>query len=507
MPRKHIYWIIVVAIISFFSVWCGDPYAGAFRYIVRKVRSNAIRSLSERELFDASISGLLGAVDENSSYIPPQTYDELNREFHQEIGSTGVLVYRESETDKNRVGCTLPRSSGRLAGILPGDELVSIDGDTLENLMIPEIYARINVPVGTETIYEIFRPSTRKKITFPLISQRIPIESATGVARFSDGTWNYYLPPLPGKTVNGGNAENAENRESPENVKPAGNGELSGNVKPVGNGNSESGKNAENTPKIMYVRLETFGEKTVQEMRQLLRKGNAENATGLILDLTGNGGGLLEPALAICGMFIPNDLPVVKVRSAKSEELEDVFSSQEQLWKKPVVVLVDDNTASASEILAACLQDYGQNGVIQAICVGERTYGKGTIQDIFDMGPIPDDRYLASETDPRTLWDKIWEKPLRGGFRISVAMYLSPNERMIHRFPDATDADEWGIQPNSGWEAPWKENPRRKENPRKFQGELLEFGQLRVSGGLRHDRWAEVYDFNWPLKRAVEYFY
>lgn len=469
MPRKHIYWIIVVAIISFFSVWCGDPYAGAFRYIVRKVRSNAIRQLSERELFDASISGLLGAVDENSSYIPPQTYDELNREFHQEIGSTGVLVYRDSKTDKNHVGCTLPRSSARLAGILPGDELVSIDGNTLENLTIPEIYAQINAPVGTETIYEIFRPSTRKKMTFPLVSQRMPIESATGVARFSDGTWNYYLPPLPRKT--------------------------------------ENGEKAENMPKIMYVRLETFGEKTIQEMQQLLRKGNAENATGLILDLTGNGGGLLEPALAICGMFIPSNLPVVKVRSAQSEELEDVFSSQEQLWKKPVVILVDDNTASASEILAACLQDYGQNGVIQAICVGERTYGKGTIQDIFDMGPIPDDRGLASETDPRTLWEKIWEKPLRGGFRISVAMYLSPNERKIHRFLDATDADEWGIQPNPGWEAPWKENPRRKENPRKFQSELLEFGRLRASGGLHHDRWAEIYDFNWPLKRAVEYFY
>ncbi len=469
MPRKHIYWIIVVAIISFFSIWHGDPYTGAFRYIVRKVRSNAIRSLSERELFDASVSGLLGAVDENSSYIPPQTYEELNREFNQEIGSTGILVYREPETDKNRVGSTLPRSSARLAGILPGDELISIDGDTLENLTLLKIYAKINAPIGTETIYEIFRPSTRKKMTFSLISQRIPIESATGVVRFSDGTWNYYLPPLPGK---------------PENVK-----------------------NTENTPKIMYVRLETFGEKTVQEMQRLLRKGNAESATGLILDLTGNSGGLLEPALAICSMFIPNNLPVVKIWKAKSEEIADVFSSQERLWEKPVAVLIDQNTASASEILAACLQDYGQNGVIQAICVGERTYGKGTIQDIFNMGPIPDDRYLANETDPRTLWEKIWEKPLRGGFRISVAMYLSPNNRQIHRFPDVTDADEWGILPNSGWEAPWKENPRRKDNPRKFQVDFVEFEQLRISGGLRHDHWAEVYEFNSPLKRAVEYFY
>ncbi|MDO4426261.1 MAG: hypothetical protein Q4D17_10925, partial [Planctomycetia bacterium] len=119
MPRKHFYWILTVMLISAFSVWCADPYAGTFRYVTRKVRSHAIRSLSERELFDAGVAGMLASVDENSGYIPPQTYDELNHEFHQEIGTTGILFWKDSVADRFFVGSTLPFSSARMAGIMP----------------------------------------------------------------------------------------------------------------------------------------------------------------------------------------------------------------------------------------------------------------------------------------------------------------------------------------------------------------------------------------------------
>lgn len=470
MPRKHFYWILAVMFISALSVWCADPYAGTFRYVVRKVRSHAIRPLSERELFDAGVSGLLAAVDENSSYIPPQTYDELNHEFLQEIGTAGILCWKDPETNRVFVGSVLPFSSARTVGIMPNDELLTIDGQSLSDLSPADIQKKINVPVGREITVEIMRPVSQSRLSFVVASQKIPLESVKGFARKSDGTWEFLLPPFSG-----------QNENSPVSAK---------------NANSN----------ILYVKLDSFGEKTVQEMRNILKKGNRENRDGLILDLRGNGGGLLNAAIDVCGMFLPDGCAVVNLKNAHSDTQEPIFSSEKRIWKKPVVILMDGDTASASEILAACLQDYGKKGIVDAICVGSRTYGKGTIQEIFDLGPIPDDRYLANENAPKTLWQKIWEKPLRGGFRISVSTYLSPDGRQIHRFPDSSTTDEWGVLPNEGQDVSLTDHPLWKKNRKQFIQDWIALNCRRDSGGLPRDEWNRIFDFDPALKRAAERF-
>lgn len=501
MPAKHIYWILVVAVLSLFSVWCADPYAGTFRYVVRKIRSHAIRPLSERELFDASISGLIASVDENSSYIQPKTYGDLNEEFHQESGSTGILFYQEPISRKICVGATLPRSSARLAGVLPGDELLAMDGVSFEKLSFEEVCAQLNSPTGVEVSLDVFRPSSQKKLTFPLTSRKLPIESVTGVARSANGSWNYFLPPLPSPLQSNDSAKAAAgtNAQAAPRVNPK---SVSEQTPPAPTAAGKAG-----SPKIVYARLETFGERTVEEMRQILKSGRQAQADGLILDLRGNGGGLLESALGVCGLFLPTNVPVVRIMGPNDSKAEPLCSPEKQVWEKPIVILMDGETASASEILAVCLQDYGEQGLIRAICVGSRTYGKGTIQDIFDMGPIPDDRRLASEEDPKTLWQKIWTRPMRGGFRISVAEYLSPSLKRIHRFPNASDADEWGVRPNPGWEVPWSSNPLWQKDRKKFQTEWWNFNDLRRCGALPQNRWEEIYGFDLPLRQAVRFFY
>lgn len=465
MPKSHLYWILVTFLVSVFSAWCADPYAGTFRYVMRKVRDRAIRPLSERELFDAGLAGLLASVDENSSYIPPRRYEKLNQEFTQEIGSVGLLFYQTAASSKTWVGATLPRSAARLGGVLPGDEIIAINGVTLKNASFEEVSVKLQAPVGTEVSLELFRPSTQKKFSVLLVSQRQTVPSVTGFVRQNDGMWNFRLPQF------------------------------------------SEGSGQENQ-KILYVHIENFGEKTVGEMRQILRQGVAENADGLVLDLTGNGGGLLDAGIGVCGMFLPESskekyYPCVWVAGAGKTP---VISSEKRIWTKPVVVLIDRNTASAAEILAACLQDYGENGIIQAICVGERTYGKGTIQEIFDLGPIPDDRRLENENDPRTLWEKIWQKPVRGGVRISTAMYLSPNGRVIHRFPKAKKTDEWGVFPNPGWNVNPDAAPYWKTNKNQAETDRLEFDRLRFSGALPKEQWGSIYDFDPVLKRAAEVF-
>jgi len=413
---------------------------------------------------------MLASVDENSGYIPPQTYDELNHEFHQEIGTTGILFWKDSVADRFFVGSTLPFSSARMAGIMPGDELLTIDGKSLAGSSSLDILEKINAPIGREITIEILRPASQTKLSFTAVSQKVPIESVKGFARTPEGTWDYLLPTLP----------------SP---KQSTSDEIHGN-----------------SSNILYAKLDTFGEKTVQEMRQILKKGNREKCRGLILDLRGNSGGLLNAALDICGMFLPEKSVIVNLENAHSDTREPIFSTEERIWEKPVIILQDGDTASASEILAACLQDYGKKGTIQALCVGSRTYGKGTIQEIFDLGPIPDDRYLANENDPKTLWQKIWEKPLRGGFRISVSMYLSPDGHQIHRFPNSKETDEWGVQPNEGWEVSLMDHPDWKKSRKQFLQDWLSINCRKDSGGWPQNEWKHIFEFDLTLKRAMEYF-
>ena len=461
MPKNHLYWIFVTFLVSMFSAWCADPYAGTFRYIMRKVQSEAIRPLSERQLFDAGVAGVLASVDENSSYIPPKRYEKLNEEFVQENGSVGILFYQTAAPSKTCVGATIPRSAARSGGVLPGDEITAINGVSLKNASFEEVYAKLQAPVGTEVSLELFRPSTQKEITVLLVSRRLPVSSVTGTVRLNDGTWSFRLPQT---------AENTGREQK----------------------------------KILYVHIEYFGQETAAEMKRILNQGNVEGAEGLILDLTGNGGGLYEEAVKICGMFLPaKDYPYVQVTGKHDNSFD---SREKRIWTNPIVVLIDRHSASAAEVLAACLQDYGERGVIKAICVGERSYGKGTIQKIFDIGPIPDDRRLGNENDPRTLWEKIWEKPERGGIRISTAMYLSPNGRVIHRFPNAKETDEWGVFPNPGWDVDLKDSLRWNANKKKFAADRLEFERLRQSGALPPERWSEIYEFDPALKRGVEVF-
>ena len=465
MPKNHLYWIFLTFLVSVFSAWCADPYAGTFRYVVRKVHGNAIHHLSERQLFDAGVAGVLAAVDENSSYIPPKRYQKLNEEFIQETGSIGILFYQTAAPCKTWVGATDPRSAARLGGVLPGDEITAINGVSLKNASFEEVFAKLQAPVGTEVSLELFRPSTQKELTVLLVSQRQKVPSVTGYVRLQDGSWSFRLP------------------ETPE-------------------------KPGLKQKKILYVHVETFGEKTVGEMRQFLRQGVADGADGLVLDLTGNGGGLFEAGVNLCGMFLPESTaekayPCVWVAGAEEKA---IISPEKRIWTKPVAVLIDRHTASSAEILAACLQDYGENGVIQAVCVGERTYGKGTIQSLFDLGPIPDDRYLENENDPRTLWEKIWQKPVRGGIRFSTAEYLSPNGRKIHRFQNMKEMNDWGISPNPGWSVNLKDSPRWVENKEKFKADLIEFERLRQAGALPQERWKEIYEFNPPLNRATDFF-
>lgn len=172
--------------------------------------------------------------------------------------------------------------------------------------------------------------------------------------------------------------------------------------------------------KIGYVRVSQIGKQTPAELEAALKNLQSRGMKGLIMDLRGNPGGTLSEAMAVADLFVENGTIVTvksrseqKVYSAKPENTYSGFA---------MVLLVDRRTASAAEVIAGCLQDHQR-----ATVVGERTYGQAIVRQIF---------------------------PLKtgGALKLPVAAYYRPSGKHVNRYPGATEADEWGITPDSGYE-------------------------------------------------------
>jgi len=174
--------------------------------------------------------------------------------------------------------------------------------------------------------------------------------------------------------------------------------------------------------KIAYVRISSFIQNTTEELKKVVGELKAEGMKALILDLRDNPGGLLGAAVEVSDLFVETGRIVsTKGRNTDGNKydahVEGTYSGF------PIVVLVNQNSASAAEIVAACLQDHKVAKV-----VGQRTYGKGSVQNILDL------------EDGNSV------------LKLTVATYQRPSGKNIHRFKNAKDSDEWGVSPDKGLE-------------------------------------------------------
>ena len=259
------------------------------------------------------------------------------------------------------------------AGMLPGDKIVVVDGQDVRTLSLEDVSKRLRGPVDT-TVRLVVARQEDEKVSMTVRRQTIELESVIGDHRDDRNQWVFRL---------------------------------------------------KDDPTIAYMRLTGFGEKTAEELRQVLQDLD-KDVSGLVLDLRGNSGGLLYAAVDVSNMFIERGRIVsTRVRGNVVEETFDAEPGTLVDAKLPVAVLIDGNSASASEIVAACLQDNGR-----AVIVGTRSYGKGTVQNILPL------QYG------------------RSALRLTVARYYRPNDKNIHRMPEATEDDEWGVSPDEGYEVP-----------------------------------------------------
>lgn len=328
-----------------------------FSAIVRELQSSYVDSLDcERDVRNA-IDAMLGQIDPYTEYYPAEAQDALRQLSSGEFSGIGSTIMQRN----GKVVLSEPQwnSPARRAGVKHGDVLVAIDGDTLpKGYSTSEASKRLRGQAGTKVKVTVNRPYAQDSI--------FDIEIVRGIIRTS--AVPYY--GMLGDSVG-------------------------------------------------YVALTTFSESSAGDVRQAVQALQRQNPQmkGLVLDLRDNGGGLLESAVQIVGLFVPRGTEVVTTKYREAGNEKKYKTTQQPIAPNlPLAVLINGNTASASEIVSGSLQDLDR-----AVIVGERSYGKGLVQT---SRPLPYD----------------------GMLKLTVARYYIPSGRLIqaidysHRNPDGSPA-------------------------------------------------------------------
>jgi carboxyl-terminal processing protease len=331
------------------------PSLQLFSYVMEKVRKDYVdgQSLKYQDLVYAALKGMLNTLDPHSEFMEPEKYKELQSDTQGAFGGVGIVV--SMKDNFITVIAPMEDSPGFKAGIMSGDRIMKIDGTSTEKMSLPDAVKSLRGEPDTDVKITVLRPSSGQMKDYKLTRAVINVDMV--------------------KDING-------KKEFP------------------------LGDN-----KIGYIRLVQFGEKTSDELQTALAKLTAEHMQGLVLDLRWNPGGLLDQAVDVCEKFLPRGDLVVTTegRNPSQNSVRKAKGRGDELHDMPMVVLVNLASASASEIVAGCLQD-----TKRAIILGEKTFGKGSVQSIL---PLPDGSAL----------------------RLTTAKYYTPSHKVIH---------EVGITPN-----------------------------------------------------------
>jgi carboxyl-terminal processing protease len=310
-----------------------------FGEVLEKIKREYVDEVDQAEVMDSAINGVLQSLDPYSAYMSPELFKSMQTDTKGEFGGLGIEIGMESGVVK--VISPIDDTPASKAGIKSGDYIVKIENTQVQGKSLMEAVKLMRGPVGTSIKLTIRRKGVKKAIEFDIKREIIEVKSIDS--------------------------------------------KILGNKKKIG-----------------YVRLKSFnqnsGEQFFNKIKEFEKKNNP---TGYIIDLRNNPGGLLTQAVNITDFFL-DDGEIVSTKGRKISETRKFFARKgDQINGKPVIILVNNGSASASEILAGALQDHKR-----AIILGENTYGKGSVQSII---------------------------PLRngGGMRLTISKYYLPSGKSI----------------------------------------------------------------------------
>ncbi len=317
--------------------------------VLVQIRQNYVdeNKTGYKQLVYGALHGMLQSLDPHSQFMEPEVFKEMMDDTAGEFGGLGIVIgIRDNVLT---VISPMEGTPAFKAGILSGDKIVAINGESTENLNLQEAVKRMRGEPGTKVKIRIFRPKTHELKELELERAIIKVDSVKDVKILEDG--------------------------------------------------------------IGYIRITQFNEPAAPDLAKALEKLTGEGMKALILDLRNNPGGLLSSAVGVAQQFLRagDKIVSVKGRSTFRTQTEYASKGKKHYIDFPMVVLVNEGSASASEIVAGALQDNHR-----AVIVGEKTFGKASVQSVLPIGD-------------------------GSAIRLTTAKYYTPNDRMIH---------EKGIEPD-----------------------------------------------------------
>jgi len=342
-----------------------------FTDVLEIIKQNYVEDVKTEDLITGAIEGMLNSLDPYSGYLDPDMYRELQVETKGSFGGLGIEIAIKDGI--LTVIAPIEDTPAYRAGVKAGDKVLKINEESTKGLSLMECVKRLRGPKGTHVTITIIREGLTQMRDITITRDIIKIQSV----KF--------------KTLEKGYG---------------------------------------------YLRISQFQEKTGADAARALEALQRENPgglRGLVLDLRNNPGGLLDQAVEVSDLFLDSGV-IVSIKGRDAEEKTSFNAHQEGTMPPwPIVVLVNQGSASASEIVTGALQDYGR-----AVIMGSKTFGKGSVQTIIPM----DDR---------------------SGIRLTTARYYTPNNRSIH---------EKGIEPDIPLPTDAKTPPTMNEETPKTDTEL-----------------------------------
>jgi carboxyl-terminal processing protease len=371
MNREKIAWLVSVGLIAVLalqipgSLAARDDDYSFVRTLVdihRQVAGNYVDPVDEQRLREGAIDGMLNELDPFSVYVPPSKQEDFDRMLENSFRGVGIQLDQRPEGGPVEVVTPIDGSPAYKAGVQAGDIILKVNGESIEGMRLPEVVKKIAGKVGTEVRLTV-KHTTGEEVELKMTREEIVVPTIKGYQRRQDDKWDYW---------------------------------------------------AADDPKIAYLRITQFTSETFDSLKKTLDELMAEGMKGLILDLRFNPGGRLDQAIDVVDLFLDKGV-ILSTKGRNRPEQSVSAKSEDTLPYFPMVVLVNEHSASASEIVAGSLMDNKR-----ALVIGQRTYGKGSVQEL-----IPLDS--------------------KGGeLKLTVAYYYLPSGRLVHRKKDATD---WGVQP------------------------------------------------------------
>jgi len=387
MPHRNLAWMLIIPGLVGLGVAIGYSAPAPdqdyqllrqFVEVMAEVDANYVRELTpedKQKFVEDAISGGLRKLDPHSVYLNKKQLEEFDTETEGSFDGVGILLGQDEKTKRLKITSPFAGGSAYESGLIANDVILKIgDTDTVD--MTGEQASKlIKGERGTKVTLTIGRGEKEFPVT--LTRERIAMHPVAGVSRRNDdpSKWTWFIDPQN---------------------------------------------------KIALIRISSFSGLTTKEVEDAMKEIEAAGARGLILDLRDNPGGLLDEATKLSDLFLTEGKIVTTKDRRGGEKTTSARGAGTNFLPaelKPMVVLVNRDSASASEIVAAALQDNNR-----AIVVGERTYGKGSVQSIFRLAP---DQKTAVKLTTQTWW--------------------RPNgKNMDKAWAEKHKLDEWGVTPNEG---------------------------------------------------------